>query len=90
MFFRINFLAIYPHPAWPVLGIGDIDHRQLNGFTNLLRGQSDTVRFVHGLDHVLRQGPDLVCDLIDMLPFLSQNRITVDDDFANHFVVSLG
>src|SRR5437764_878879 len=52
---RIDVPPIQLHSRRPIFHLGHVEHGELNRFPDLLRGQTDAVRRVHCLDHVLRQ-----------------------------------
>ena len=65
--------------------VRDIDDRQLDRHANLRGGEPDTMRVDHGLAHVVGELPGLGGNRIDPGTLLPQNRISENDDIADHW-----
>ena len=76
--------AVDPHFAGAFLDAGDVDHGDLDGFTDLLRGESDAARVAHGVEEVFDQGLDGGRDGADFAAFYAQNGRVVVNNFPNH------
>src|SRR5439155_15461961 len=63
----------------------NIEHSELQRFTDLLCRQADAVRRVHGLDHVRRQLPNSIIDFLDSFTLCPQNRVAILQDRQDHF-----
>ena len=78
-----------PQSAWAVLDARDIDHANLHGHADLLGGETDAVRVVHRLQHVLSKCPDPGVDFFNPSSLGAQSGMTVLDNFQNHEVTRI-
>src|ERR1043166_9633261 len=81
----INIFAIQLERAWSVFDLRDVEHGQLQGFTDLLGRQSHAVGCVHRLEHVRRSLPNPVVDFLDPIPFGPQGLVAVLQNWQDHF-----
>ena len=82
--FGVNLLPIQFHRARLIFRFGNIEHGELKRFADLLRGEPDAVRRLHGLDHVRSQFADLIVELADSPAFGAQDRITITENLELH------
>src|SRR5438876_2454195 len=81
----IDFFAIQFQRAWSVFDCRNVQHGELQRFTDLLCRQTHAVRRMHGLDHVRRQLPNLIINFLDSFTLCPQNRVTILQDRQDHF-----
>ncbi len=79
-----NRIAADTKNAWAILDLCHVDHAKLNGHADLLGGEADTIRAMHCLQHVLRQGPNSGVNFIDPPSLGAQGGVAILDDFQDH------
>ncbi len=78
------FLAVDPEVGAGVLGAGDVNDGELDGDGDLGRGEADAVGVFHGFDHITGEGFEIRGDLGNEFALGSEDRVAVEDDFADH------
>lgn len=58
-----------------------VDHADLKGQSDLLGGQADPFGRKHRVNHVFGQALEIVVKLFDYLPFFSEDRVSVVNNF---------
>jgi hypothetical protein len=78
---EISVLAIDFEEVDALKIMRNIDDGHSDGAGDLWRGETDAIGVVHGLEHVLGEGDDILGDLGDGGAFFPQNGVTELDDF---------
>ena len=78
------FLSVYAKVR-DALGImGNIDNRELKGFSYLRSSKPDTMGIIHGLDHVFGKRADLVRHIGDEIAYFSQHGVRIENNRSDH------
>src|SRR5579872_4020635 len=67
-----------------VLFVAEIDHGDALRHADLWRCQTDPLRLVHGLEHILGQGAQFLIELRDLLRRPLEDGVRIFDDVPNH------
>lgn len=77
-------MAIDPAIALEFWSVGHVDDGELQGDSDLGRGQANAIGVAHGLDHVVRERADFLGHFGDGRAIDAQDGITINDDGQNH------
>ncbi len=68
-----------------ILSLAQVDDGDALGHGNLRRGQPNTLRGIHGLEHVVDEFLQLRVEFGYRLAGLREHRLGIFDDLQNHF-----